>query len=629
MLSPPSSRLILVSRIFAALALFFLAGIRYQQPTWLLEQDVQIVAALFSLAFFLSIPLDKLTQNRSRSLTRRIASSFLFTALVGAAIFTYSFAADLTVSRIAMVLETAILGALLLLNYLNLDSRKIVIGNFAVFLLSIMSSLTPSSISSFKETILGVRSVAFDDSVNYVFSSRHDVKLSELAVRPDFSLMLGGGLSFIDSRRLLVGTGDGKFFVVTLEKSFSSPETAAIQSPLNRAEYVANTENPSPHFRVTDVLLEDSPEKERSLFASHHFWNENQNCLTLRLSEITIDIESMTAVDSEWKSRFESMPCLPISDGPFSNESGGRIVQLTPHSILLTVGTHRFDYQAENLADYDNSSYGKIFEIDTNDWSTRVYSNGHRNPQGLLVTDEMIWSTEHGPHGGDELNIVEQGNDYGWPRSTYGTAYGKKQWDRIVGPREHSFGTKPVFSWVPSIGVSNLIQSSGLAFPAWEGDLIIGSLIGLGNGRSLFRAKIEDERVILLEKIVTNRPVRDITEAFDGRIVLWDGSNMLQLLEPSSHIFAQCSGCHAMRWTSHGIGPDLMGVVGEKVARHSDFRYSDALRRHGGWWTTERLDEFLRNPAETVPGTSMNFPGIEDAQKRAEIIEYLTKVSSD
>jgi cytochrome c len=115
-------------------------------------------------------------------------------------------------------------------------------------------------------------------------------------------------------------------------------------------------------------------------------------------------------------------------------------------------------------------------------------------------------------------------------------------------------------------------------------------------------------------------------EAPDGRVVIWDGSNVLQFLEPSSHIFAGCSGCHAMRWKSHGIGPDLMGIVGDRVARHDDFGYSEALREAGGRWTTERLDAFLKNPQKFAPGTSMAYAGIEDPQRRAEIIEYLAEL---
>jgi cytochrome c len=88
-------------------------------------------------------------------------------------------------------------------------------------------------------------------------------------------------------------------------------------------------------------------------------------------------------------------------------------------------------------------------------------------------------------------------------------------------------------------------------------------------------------------------------------------------------VFSPCSGCHGVRKANHGIGPDLMGVVGARIARHADYPYSDALRDMGGRWTRRRLDEFLRNPAGFAPGTTMQSTGIEDAAQRHSIIEYL------
>jgi cytochrome c2 len=240
-----------------------------------------------------------------------------------------------------------------------------------------------------------------------------------------------------------------------------------------------------------------------------------------------------------------------------------------------------------------------------------------------------IWSTEHGPQGGDELNLLEAGRDYGWPRATYGTAYGQKDWPLAQGQERHGVGTKPVFAWVPSIAVSSLIRLRGTAFPAWRDDLLVGSLGGLGHGDALFRVELDGARVAFVERIPTGRPVRDLIELDDGRLLLWNGDGTVQTLEPATHVFAPCSGCHALRWASHGVGPDLMGVVGRRVASHERFAYSDALRRVGGRWSRARLDGFLRDPAGFAPGTSMEYPGLPDASARATLLDYLEDVARD
>jgi cytochrome c2 len=319
--------------------------------------------------------------------------------------------------------------------------------------------------------------------------------------------------------------------------------------------------------------------------------------------------------------RYESSPC--ISGDNLSTENGGRIEFLPPASVLLTIGSNKLELLESGPTLLDGSSYGKIIELDTGTWTASVFTRGHRNPQGLLVADGVVWSTEHGPFGGDEINLVRRGEDYGWPLSTYGTAYGGKSWPMIEGPHEHSIGTPPIYAWIPSIGVSNLIQLRGSAFPAWQGDLMVGSLSGLGNGQSLYRIRMLDGRVVFAERIVTGKLVRDLVELADGRLLLWEGLTTLQLVEPAAHVFAPCAACHAVRYNNHGVGPDLMGILGARVARWQDFAYSDALESFGGRWTTQRLDAFLRDPVGTVPGTKMEIPGIADPAQRAAIIEYL------
>jgi cytochrome c len=139
-----------------------------------------------------------------------------------------------------------------------------------------------------------------------------------------------------------------------------------------------------------------------------------------------------------------------------------------------------------------------------------------------------------------------------------------------------------------------------------------------------------------------NARVRDIAEADDGSIVLWLDNGSIAALEPvleeemrraqsgsATHLrgqllFARCTVCHSARdGTSHGIGPDLAGVVERRIGGAAGYSYSRALATRSGTWSASRLDEFLANPQRFAPGTSMQFEGIPDRADRAELIDYL------
>jgi len=294
---------------------------------------------------------------------------------------------------------------------------------------------------------------------------------------------------------------------------------------------------------------------------------------------------------------------------------------LDDSTILLAVG----DYcSVSSGAKKDDLSfdYGKVLKVRLSDWSTSVFSKGNRNTQGLWVEPGETWQTEHGPQGGDELNVLVEGEDYGWPVESYGTGYGKKTFKegRTGG---HSTTRRPIYAWIPSIGISNLIRIGDKGFPSWGGDLMIGSLNGKGHGFSLLRVRVREQRVVTVEQFVMGKRVRDLLELPDGRIAIWNGTGTIQIVESASHAFSTCEGCHRLDSKSHGIGPSLKGLVGSKVASHDDFEYSSAMKSFGGRWSPDRLDAFIADPAGTIPGTAMAFEGIKDPHVRKQLIEYL------
>ena len=141
-----------------------------------------------------------------------------------------------------------------------------------------------------------------------------------------------------------------------------------------------------------------------------------------------------------------------------------------------------------------------------------VYSLGHRNAQGLTVDPAgAVWLVEHGAQGGDELNLVEKGNNYGWPIISYGENYGGGQ----IGVGSVQAGMEqPLHYWVPSIAPSGLMIFSGAAIPAWQGDFFTGSL------NSDFISRLDPDQAFAEERIATPETarVRDVVQAPDGSI---------------------------------------------------------------------------------------------------------------
>ncbi|WP_421995400.1 PQQ-dependent sugar dehydrogenase [Reyranella sp.] len=163
---------------------------------------------------------------------------------------------------------------------------------------------------------------------------------------------------------------------------------------------------------------------------------------------------------------------------------------------------------------------------------SEIFTWGHRNPQGLAmhpVTGRM-WAVEHGPRGGDELNLLEAGANYGWPRATHGIDYS----GAVISPNKSLPGMKdPVRVWVPSISPSGLAFYTGNRFPAWQGSAFTGALSNF----ALFRIGVDGERWTGEERLLADRLpyIRDVREGPDGLlyIVTHADDGGLYRLEPA------------------------------------------------------------------------------------------------
>jgi glucose/arabinose dehydrogenase len=158
-------------------------------------------------------------------------------------------------------------------------------------------------------------------------------------------------------------------------------------------------------------------------------------------------------------------------------------------------------------------------------YKPEIFSYGHRNAQGLAFHPDTgaLWSNEHGPQGGDELNIVEAGKNYGWPVATYGREYGPN--GALISTHPSKEGIEePVTIWVPSIGISGLIFYTGDKFPQWRGHVFVGGLSGLALHRLAFNEK---GGLLGREALLTTvrQRIRDVRQGPDGHIYVAVDSN--------------------------------------------------------------------------------------------------------
>ncbi|MCF0075372.1 PQQ-dependent sugar dehydrogenase [Dyadobacter sp. CY261] len=242
------------------------------------------------------------------------------------------------------------------------------------------------------------------------------------------------------------------------------------------------------------------------------------------------------------ETRMES-PTVIYQATPAFNSSahyGGRILFDQTGHLLVSTG-ERSSTVTRPQAQSMSSGLGKIVRITTNgapatdnpfagQSSARpeIFSLGHRNPQGLAlhpVTGDL-WQSEHGPRGGDEINRVQAGRNYGWPTITYGIEYSGQPVGEAAQQRNGL--EQPAYYWDPVISPSGMAFFSGTSIPEWQNNLFIGSLSGM----HIARLVIENNRIVGEERLLAdqNQRFRDITQGADGALyAITDGGRLYRI----------------------------------------------------------------------------------------------------
>jgi glucose/arabinose dehydrogenase len=339
-----------------------------------------------------------------------------------------------------------------------------------------------------------------------------------------------------DANRILLATRDGEFFRVGLDAEAPSVHRLPLKLDLNQGELLTTAAEVVNREHVLVRILEVLILKSGLLAVSYTRWNPEQECVTL-LVGITELPNDWDEARNSWRTIFETRPCLTLrpsaTGGQYKalagHQAGGRLAELGSGELLLTVGDFEFDGVTRSPAFPQNldADYGKTFLLDIKGGTRKLLTIGHRNPQGLLIEDNgRILSTEHGPRGGDELNVIQAGQNYGWPLVTLGTDYFHDDWPLAKNVGQHEGFESPLYAWVPSIAVSNLIEVKNFA-PEWDGDILVASLHG-----QLRRLRMSQDRVLYDEPIAVDERIRDIDQIADGRIVLLTDTAKIITLQP-------------------------------------------------------------------------------------------------
>jgi len=295
--------------------------------------------------------------------------------------------------------------------------------------------------------------------------------------------------------------------VLALNRNLNNDENNFIQIKNNIGDFINMKQfEISNNFSIKDLLIFN-----KKIYVSFteeikkHCWNT---------SVIYGDINNKNII---FKKLFSPKECIHASDNIdkefVANQSGGRIIAFDENNILLSIG----DYRNRYLAQDKTSINGKIIKINIHNNLYQIISMGHRNPQGLLFDKEnnFILETEHGPQGGDEINLIEvnklsdnQIQNYGWAISSYGQHYGgktgenKKKYEKYPlykSHSEHGF-IEPLRSFVPSIGISEIVKVG-------QNKYVASSLYD----RSIYFFVITNQKKIInFEKVKVFERIRDL-----------------------------------------------------------------------------------------------------------------------
>jgi hypothetical protein len=321
-----------------------------------------------------------------------------------------------------------------------------------------------------------------------------------LGIGRDGTLYLGGG-----------GRGDTLF-------AFSEGSLQSLGKISTQKERLRDS-----RFGPTDVAILSEGQDHIDFLISYPQLSNSGKCVRLvvfryRLNQLDNQATKVRLTKKErW---FRGNPCVPVGA---VQHAAGRIEIIDEKSAYLTTGDLGFrkinDRSARGLL-------GGVFKISAR--KVEQISEGHRNPQGILLVGKNLYISEHGPRGGDEINLIESGKDYGWPFVTLGAAYGSGDYVRPENPGSHQGYEKPLIAWVPSVAPTELVQ---LPTGSRWGDLQESIVMGTLAEESLIFLRMKSSKEIAeTQREYIGERIRDLEIGADGELVASTDSGKVLLI---------------------------------------------------------------------------------------------------
>jgi glucose/arabinose dehydrogenase/cytochrome c551/c552 len=330
---------------------------------------------------------------------------------------------------------------------------------------------------------------------------------------------------FLPDGRMIVGERPGRIRIVAKNGKLSGPLDGM----------------PADLWAHGQGLFEVRPDRafaaNRRIFLTYTVLPAGSNQAALPRSPGVLMVASATLSTDE--RRLENLKVLLNAEG-----TGGRLIQASDGTLLITstipsgVGINAVDWpQPQQLT----SNMGKVLRINAdgsipkdNPFASRadahpeIYALGIRDVQGVAIHPQTgaLWLSEHGPRGGDEINAIARGKNYGFPVIGYGREYSGKP---INGDKTAQDGMEqPVYFWTPDIAPAGIAFYTGSLFPAWRGDLFVSALAG----KALVRLVLKDDRVIAEERLLTElgARIRGVTQGPDAALYVLTDSNAGKIL---------------------------------------------------------------------------------------------------
>jgi glucose/arabinose dehydrogenase len=324
----------------------------------------------------------------------------------------------------------------------------------------------------------------------------------------------GAAIARLADGRILLGGGSTGLTLFLYDLSTQN------QTTIGRAGTSVERLNDS-RFAITDIAVLTETTNAAQLLISYPRYNSARDCVTVVVHSYQANFGAQPSL-KRGKLWFQSNPCVPVGA---VQHAAGRMEVIDSKNVYLTIG----DLGYPEIGDKSKrGTLGSVMQISAN--KVIQISSGHRNAQGILLIGKDLYTSEHGPRGGDELNLIQPGIDYGWPTVTYGEKYSIGDYVKPTNPESHNGFRKPLTYWVPSVAPTELIQlPTDSAWGPWSSSIVMGTL----REESLIFIQMKNKRVVgQMQAVNVDERIRDMDLTKDGAIIATTDSGKLLIINP-------------------------------------------------------------------------------------------------